>query len=165
MTQDACCISLTGSGNIGSPWEEPRQHHGPFLLSFCLKSLKINPKEKAVCYVCSFGGCSRKTTAGGCCWMNYGRTLKTPLSLFFLLCLSSGYGMSGSVLEDAARWESRHLLQELFNTEIQAYNEPEKNCTDPGRTCAGPRSPREREILKGGSTSGGRVWVSDQCCF
>lgn len=71
--------------------------------------------------------------------MNYGSTLKTPLSLLFLSFFSSGYEMSGSGVGDAARWESRHLLQELYNTDIQVYIEPEKNCTDPGKTCAGLR--------------------------
>lgn len=71
--------------------------------------------------------------------MNYGSTLKTPLSFLFLPFSSSGYEMSGSGVGDTARWESRHLLQELLNTEIQVYIEPEKNCTEPGKTRTGLR--------------------------
>lgn len=111
------------------------------LLSLCLKSLQMNKKEKA-----AWGERSRKTAARGYFWMNYGSTLKTPLSLLFLLF--SGYEMSSSGLGDAARWESRHLLQELFTTEIQVYIEPEKNCTDPGETCAGLRRPERSSIVK-----------------
>lgn len=58
----------------------------------------------------------------------------SALSHIFLPFSLSGYEMSGSGVGDAARWESRHLLQEVFNTEIQVYIEPEKNCTDPGKT-------------------------------
>lgn len=68
--------------------------------------------------------------------------------------------MSGSGLGDAARWDSRHLLQELFNTEIQMYIEPEKNCTDPGKSCAGLRRP---ERSSNGKPH--RVWgLSGQSC-
>lgn len=33
-------------------------------------------------------------------------------------------------------WESRHLLQEVvfYGNESRIYTEPEKNCTEPGRT-------------------------------
>ncbi|XP_003963952.2 sodium/potassium/calcium exchanger 3 [Takifugu rubripes] len=44
---------------------------------------------------------------------------------------TAGYETSGSGVGDAASWESRHLLQDAFNTEIQVYIEPEKNCTEP----------------------------------
>lgn len=90
--------------------------------------------------------------------MKYGSTLKTPLSFLFLPFSSSGSEMSGSGVEDAARWESRHLLQELLNTEIQVYIEPEKNCTEPGKTRTGLR----RAERPAQTTSGGRVWASGQ---
>lgn len=76
---------------------------------------------------------SGKSTARGDCWMNYGSALNAVISLIFLTFSLSGYETSGSGLGDAARWESRHLLQEAFTTEIQVYIEPEKNCTDPGK--------------------------------
>lgn len=66
--------------------------------------------------------------------MNNGSTLNAALSLIFLTFSLSGYETSGSGVGDAARWESRHLLQDAFNTEIQVYIEPEKNCTEPGKT-------------------------------
>lgn len=37
------------------------------------------------------------------------------------------------VVEDA-RWGSRHLLQEFYDNESKLYSEPEKNCTEPGKT-------------------------------
>lgn len=68
--------------------------------------------------------------------MNNGSTLNAALSLIFLTFSLSGYETSGSGVGEAARWESRHLLQEAFNAEIQVYVEAEKNCTEPGRTGA-----------------------------
>lgn len=66
--------------------------------------------------------------------MNNGSTLNAALSLIFLTFSLSGYETSGSGVGDAARWESRHLLQEAFDTETQVYMEAEKNCTEPGKT-------------------------------
>ncbi|XP_074532218.1 sodium/potassium/calcium exchanger 3 [Halichoeres trimaculatus] len=43
----------------------------------------------------------------------------------------AGYHVSSSLVEEEARWESRHLLQELYDNESKLYAEPEKNCTEP----------------------------------
>ncbi|XP_049927763.1 sodium/potassium/calcium exchanger 3 [Epinephelus moara] len=43
----------------------------------------------------------------------------------------AGYHVSSSVVEEGARWESRHLLQEVYDNESKLYSEPEKNCTEP----------------------------------
>ena len=40
-----------------------------------------------------------------------------------------------SVVVEEARWESRHLLQEIYDNESKLYSESEKNCTEPGKTC------------------------------
>lgn len=102
----------------------------PWNLSKLFKK-KIN--QRVLCKT-RFFKCSGKRTARGHCWMNNGRTLNAALSLIFLPFSLSGYETSGSGVGDAARWESRHLLQEAFDTEIQVYMEPEKNCTEPGKT-------------------------------
>lgn len=64
--------------------------------------------------------------------------LTIPPSLFlcvFLFLTVSGYHVSSSmVVEEEARWESRHLLQEVYDNESKLYTEPEKNCTEPGKT-------------------------------
>ncbi|KAM3605671.1 uncharacterized protein V6R79_002689 [Siganus canaliculatus] len=44
---------------------------------------------------------------------------------------TAGYHGSGSVVEEGARWESRHLLQDLYGNESKLFVEPEKNCTEP----------------------------------
>ncbi|XP_010747475.1 sodium/potassium/calcium exchanger 3 [Larimichthys crocea] len=43
----------------------------------------------------------------------------------------AGYHDSGPVVMEGARWESRHLLQEVYDNESNLYSEPEKNCTEP----------------------------------
>nr|XP_046256969.1 sodium/potassium/calcium exchanger 3 isoform X1 [Scatophagus argus] len=43
----------------------------------------------------------------------------------------AGYHVSSSVVEEGARWESRHLLQEIYDNKSKLYSEPEKNCTEP----------------------------------
>ncbi|XP_076600083.1 sodium/potassium/calcium exchanger 3-like isoform X1 [Chaetodon auriga] len=42
----------------------------------------------------------------------------------------TGYHVSSSMVEEGARWESRNLLQEVYD-ESMLYSEPEKNCTEP----------------------------------
>lgn len=44
----------------------------------------------------------------------------------------SGYHVSSSTVEEGARWESRNLLQEVYDESL-IYSEPEKNCTEPGK--------------------------------
>ncbi|XP_060943411.1 sodium/potassium/calcium exchanger 3-like [Limanda limanda] len=50
-----------------------------------------------------------------------------------LQCVSqrAGYHASRDVDLEEARWDSRHLLQEVFDNESKLYSEPEKNCTEP----------------------------------
>ncbi|XP_059215757.1 sodium/potassium/calcium exchanger 3 [Centropristis striata] len=43
----------------------------------------------------------------------------------------AGLHVSSSVGEEAGRWESRHLLQEVYENESKLYPEPAKNCTEP----------------------------------
>ncbi|XP_030298303.1 sodium/potassium/calcium exchanger 3 [Sparus aurata] len=43
----------------------------------------------------------------------------------------AGYHVSSAIVEEGARWESRHLLQEVYENGSQLYSEPEKNCTEP----------------------------------
>uniref|UniRef100_A0AAQ4PTU3 Solute carrier family 24 member 3 n=1 Tax=Gasterosteus aculeatus aculeatus TaxID=481459 RepID=A0AAQ4PTU3_GASAC len=43
----------------------------------------------------------------------------------------AGYKMSSSSGEEGERWESRHLLQEVYVNESNPYSEPTKNCTEP----------------------------------
>ncbi|XP_031152756.1 sodium/potassium/calcium exchanger 3-like [Sander lucioperca] len=43
----------------------------------------------------------------------------------------AGYHVSSSVVDEGARWESRHLLQEVYDNESKLYSEPAKNCTEP----------------------------------
>ncbi|KAF3708487.1 Sodium/potassium/calcium exchanger 3 [Channa argus] len=43
----------------------------------------------------------------------------------------AGYYASSSMAVEESRWESRHLLQQLYDNESQFYSEPEKNCTEP----------------------------------
>ncbi|KAM4614615.1 sodium/potassium/calcium exchanger 3 [Polymixia lowei] len=53
---------------------------------------------------------------------------------FQSLAQKAGYDVSGSVVEEeeAARWESRHLLQEVYDNDSDLLAEPEsKNCTEP----------------------------------
>ncbi|XP_041645761.1 sodium/potassium/calcium exchanger 3 [Cheilinus undulatus] len=47
------------------------------------------------------------------------------------LAQKAGYHVSNSMVEEGARWESRHLLQEVYDNESKLYAEPEKNCTEP----------------------------------
>ena len=63
----------------------------------------------------------------------HGPNPSSLFSVFFLLTLS-GYHVSSTIVEEGARWESRHLLQEVFENGSQLYSEPEKNCTEPGKT-------------------------------
>lgn len=57
------------------------------------------------------------------------------LTISFSLSLTlSGYHDSGPVVMEGARWESRHLLQEVYDNESNLYSEPEKNCTEPGKS-------------------------------
>ncbi|XP_070697006.1 sodium/potassium/calcium exchanger 3 [Pempheris klunzingeri] len=43
----------------------------------------------------------------------------------------TGYPVSSLVVEEGARWESRHLLQEVYDNESKLNSEPAKNCTEP----------------------------------
>ncbi|XP_032367713.1 sodium/potassium/calcium exchanger 3 [Etheostoma spectabile] len=43
----------------------------------------------------------------------------------------AGYHVSSSVVDEGERWESRHLLQEVYDNESKLYSEPAKNCTEP----------------------------------
>lgn len=63
----------------------------------------------------------------------FGTNPSSLFSVFFLLTLS-GYHVSSAIVEEGARWESRHLLQEVYENGSQLYSEPEKNCTEPGKT-------------------------------
>uniref|UniRef100_UPI0037E7C9E0 sodium/potassium/calcium exchanger 3 n=1 Tax=Semicossyphus pulcher TaxID=241346 RepID=UPI0037E7C9E0 len=47
------------------------------------------------------------------------------------LAQKAGYHVSSTMVEEGARWESRHLLQEVYDNESKLYAEPEKNCTEP----------------------------------
>ncbi|XP_078144827.1 sodium/potassium/calcium exchanger 3 [Centroberyx gerrardi] len=49
------------------------------------------------------------------------------------LAQKAGYDVSSSmVVEEEARWESRHLLQEVYDNESNLFSDPEsKNCTEP----------------------------------
>lgn len=38
------------------------------------------------------------------------------------------------MVEEGLKWESRHLLQEVYENDSKLFLEPEKNCTDPGKT-------------------------------
>ncbi|XP_076020497.1 sodium/potassium/calcium exchanger 3 [Genypterus blacodes] len=51
---------------------------------------------------------------------------------FQSLTRKAGYHVSSSVMEEHARWESRHLLQDNYDNNSTQFVEPEsKNCTDP----------------------------------
>lgn len=52
----------------------------------------------------------------------------------FLFLIASGYHVSSSLAIEDAKWESRHLLQEVYDNESKLYSDPEKNCTEPGKT-------------------------------
>ncbi|XP_044069428.1 sodium/potassium/calcium exchanger 3 isoform X2 [Siniperca chuatsi] len=43
----------------------------------------------------------------------------------------AGYHVSSSMVEEGAKWESRHLLQEVYDNKSKLYSEREKNCTEP----------------------------------
>ncbi|XP_063731076.1 sodium/potassium/calcium exchanger 3 [Eleginops maclovinus] len=43
----------------------------------------------------------------------------------------AGYYVSSSMVEEGLKWESRHLLQELYENDSKLFSEPEKNCTEP----------------------------------
>lgn len=73
-----------------------------------------------------------------CCeYVLCGTVLTSPPSLCHCFCplpTLTGYHVPSSVVEEGARWESRHLLQEVYDNESKFYSEPRKNCTDPGKT-------------------------------
>ncbi|KAM7385041.1 hypothetical protein PAMP_001140 [Pampus punctatissimus] len=50
---------------------------------------------------------------------------------FQTVAQKAGYHVSSSMVVEEARWESRHLLQEVYDNESKLYPEPEKNCTEP----------------------------------
>ncbi|XP_042289825.1 sodium/potassium/calcium exchanger 3 isoform X1 [Thunnus maccoyii] len=50
---------------------------------------------------------------------------------FQTVAQKAGYHISNSMVVKEARWESRHLLQEVYDNESKLYSEPEKNCTEP----------------------------------
>lgn len=52
----------------------------------------------------------------------------------FLFLIASGYHVSSSVAVEESKWESRHLLQEIYDNESKLDSDLEKNCTEPGRT-------------------------------
>lgn len=55
--------------------------------------------------------------------------------LFLFVSASlSGYHVSSSMVLEEARWESRHLLQEIYDNESKLLSEAVKNCTEPGKT-------------------------------
>ncbi|KAF3842446.1 hypothetical protein F7725_024397 [Dissostichus mawsoni] len=43
----------------------------------------------------------------------------------------AGYYVSSSMVEEGLKWESRHLLQEVYENDSKLFPEQEKNCTDP----------------------------------
>lgn len=52
--------------------------------------------------------------------------------LFFNFFCLPGYQTSISMVVEEAKWESRHLLQE--DNKSKLYLEPDKNCTEPGKS-------------------------------
>lgn len=52
--------------------------------------------------------------------------------LFYNFFCLPGYQTSISLVVEEAKWESRHLLQE--DNKSKLYLEPDKNCTEPGKS-------------------------------
>ncbi|TNN33091.1 hypothetical protein EYF80_056743 [Liparis tanakae] len=63
----------------------------------------------------------------------------------------TGYHVSSSAGEEeegGERWESRHLLQEVYDNESRLFPEPAKNCTEPGEGSgnAAAGTPKSNEL-------------------